>query len=203
MRLGNPEKALADRAHLPFERNASGMACALAILGNREEYLAQTGALLKDIDPASLNATDSNNTAWACVLMPGATPDPEKVVALARTGAAGAQGDELPNYLNTLGIALYRTGRDAEAVQVLARAEAISENPYNRVFLAMAHHRLGHKEVSLGYAKAFRTHMDESFGRTEAARHEKVLFLRELNSTMPPTPELAKPESPRPTKLAR
>ena len=62
----------------------------------------------------------------------------------------------------------------------------------------------GHKKQAENYASAYRKHMDESFGRTEAARHEKVLFLQELNQTMPPPiPELAKPESPLPTKLAR
>ena len=51
---------------------------------------------------------------------------PEKVVALARKGVAEALGEELPNYLNTLGIALYRTGHDSEAVEALQRSDEMS-----------------------------------------------------------------------------
>lgn len=188
MRLGNVAKAMEDRAALGLDRDPAGVSCALAIEGKQEEFLAHAEALLKKADIERLSATEANNLAWACVLMPGAVSQPETVVALARKGAAGAPREDLPNFLNTLGVALYRTRRDAEAIQTLDRTERLYGNPYNEVFLALVHHRLGHKEKAEGYAKKFREHMDESFGRTEAARHEKVLFLQELNEAMPPPP---------------
>ena len=185
MRMGEVEKALQDRVRLGFERNVGGKAFLLAIEDKREDYLAQTKALLKDADPEKMEAVQANNLAWMCLMMPDAVSLPDKVLALARKGAEGARGEDLPNFLNTLGVALYRTGRDAEAIQTFDRSDRMYGNPYNHVFLAMAHHRLGHKEEATAYAESFREHMDESFGRTEASRQEKVLFLRELNATMP------------------
>jgi WD40 repeat protein/serine/threonine protein kinase len=63
--------------------------------------------------------------AWvetACVLAPGA------------------------DYLTTRGIALYRLGRYAEALQTLKQADQLhgGSRPADLAFLAMAHHRLGH-----------------------------------------------------------
>ena len=186
MRLGNVQKAMEGRALLGFDRDPAGVSCAFAIEGKQEEFLAHAESLLKKADLGRLSAMEANNLAWACALMPGSVPQPETILKLARKGAAGATGEDVPNFLNTLGVALYRTGHDAEAIQALDRAELLYGNPYNEVFLALAHHRLGRKEKAEVYARKFREHMDESFGRTEASRYEKVLFLQELNEAMPP-----------------
>jgi uncharacterized protein HemY len=47
--------------------------------------------------------------------------------------------------LNTLGVALYRSRRYAEAAEVLSRSLALSQgyDAYDLFFLAMARHRLG------------------------------------------------------------
>jgi WD40 repeat protein len=57
------------------------------------------------------------------------------------------QGD----YLNTLGMALYRTGQYGRAVEILTRSEKLNAQakgllPDDLAFLAMAHQQLGHKE---------------------------------------------------------
>ena len=54
-----------------------------------------------------------------------------------------------PNRLNTLGAALYRAGRFEEAVRQLDRsveAHGAGGTPFDALFLAMAHHRLGRVE---------------------------------------------------------
>ena len=185
MRLGNPERALEGQAALGLAKGPAGVACVLALRGDRQGYLAHTGAILRAADLVKMESTEANNAAWTCVLMRGATPEPGKVVALSRKAVSRVSGADRANFRNTLGVALYRNSQDAEAVEVLKQAEAFESSPYNEVFLALAHRRLGHRAEAARFASAFRTHMDSTFGRTESVRQEKILFLRELDEAMP------------------
>jgi WD40 repeat protein/Flp pilus assembly protein TadD len=84
-----------------------------------------------------------NNEAWIIVNRPSAR-DPARAVALARVAVELTPDESL--HLNTLGVALYRAMRYAEAVPVLQRslvAGAGEADPYDLFFLAMARHRLG------------------------------------------------------------
>jgi Flp pilus assembly protein TadD len=50
-------------------------------------------------------------------------------------------------FLNTLGVAQYRVGQYQTALDTLLRADKMNQGiPEDVAFLAMAHHRLGHKE---------------------------------------------------------
>ena len=91
----------------------------------------------------------ANEVASACVLAPGLAVDPKAVVRLAESAVNGIPVELRPAALNTLGAALYRAGRYEEAIRRLEEgieARRRSEEPTDWPFLAMAHHRLGHRD---------------------------------------------------------
>jgi WD40 repeat protein len=93
--------------------------------------------------------------SWAVVQKGGAD---EATYRLALRHAEAAYRQSSPqeafyrDYLNTLGVAQYRVGQYAGALDSLARADALYSARvktgvyHNLAFLAMAHHRLGHKD---------------------------------------------------------
>jgi serine/threonine protein kinase/WD40 repeat protein len=89
-------------------------------------------------------AFELNNTAWSLATGPAHLRDPERAVSLARKAIARAPGTA--HYLNTLGVALYRAGRYAEAITTLERSLAARKgeaDAFDLFFLAMARHQLG------------------------------------------------------------
>jgi len=91
-----------------------------------------------------------NEYAWKLANAPASARNPERALTMAR------RCDELaPNrsmYLNTLGVALYRAGRHAEAIVTLDRSLATGRGAYDGYdlfFQAMAHWRLGNKPQAL------------------------------------------------------
>jgi Flp pilus assembly protein TadD len=101
----------------------------------------------------------ANDVAWASATTTIEEPDLGELVRLAELAVNGTPEDH--NFLTTLGAALYRAGRFAEAVRRLdegiqkRKGQILSED---LVFLAMAHHRLGHHDEA-------RRWLDQ-FGRT-------------------------------------
>ena len=86
----------------------------------------------------------ANTVAWTCALAPASTSDSDLIVRLAERAVAGSR-----NWynLNTLGAVLYRAGRHADAINALQ--EGIKNHgrggaAHDWLFLAMAHHALGH-----------------------------------------------------------
>ena len=85
-----------------------------------------------------------NNAAWTLCKAPRNNDDARKAVAMARRAVAIAVNNT--NYLNTLGVALYRAGNLTEAVAKLEKS--LAENggegdAFDHLFLAMAHQRMG------------------------------------------------------------
>jgi len=116
--------------------------------GDRAGWRRSNVALLDRFGGTS-NASTANKVAWACVLGPEGTADPEVPVRLAEAAVKGAPENGKAGYLNTLGAALYRAGRFDEAIRRLEEAIRLRNGvtlPEDWEFLAMAHHRLGHRD---------------------------------------------------------
>lgn len=185
--LGTP--GMAERFVASLRANADSdpvaEADALAFLNKRTEYIQYVEALLAQQDPQKASAKEANNAAWAALLMPGTPPQPEKVLALAERGATQAGPDEKATFLNTLGVTLYRLGRDTEAIYTLTTTEKLLSEPLNWPCLAMAYKREGNVTEAKKWANRYRTFMHSTFGLPERNRVEPLLFLRELNEAIP------------------
>jgi Flp pilus assembly protein TadD len=107
------------------------------------------------------NPWTANHVAWACALGPEATADPEAPVRLAQLAVRGTGAGEKHAVLNTLGAALYRAGLCAEAINRLEEANRLRGEeglPSAWPFLAMAHHRLGHRAEARRWLDRLREH---------------------------------------------
>ena len=91
----------------------------------------------------------ANHVAWCLVLDPGDVANHEASVRLAEIAAEGYRMDLKHFALKTLGAALYRAGRFEDAIRWLEERVRLSAGPEDAqdwAFLAMAHHRLGHRD---------------------------------------------------------
>jgi tetratricopeptide (TPR) repeat protein len=110
-------------------------------LGHRE--LAETDRK-RAVELPGGDAQHYNNLAWRLATGPAELRDPVQALALARKAVAMAPGQAI--YLNTLGVALFRAGLHAEAIDTLEKSLAASKGEsdgFDLFFLAMARHRLG------------------------------------------------------------
>jgi hypothetical protein len=108
------------------------------------------------VDPSHPEA--HNNLAWLLLTGPEALRDPAEALRLARK--AVDLNPERAIFLNTLGVALYRDVRHAEAVPVLQRSLGSGKgeaDAFDLFFLAMARHRLGEAAAARAdFARAVR-----------------------------------------------
>jgi WD40 repeat protein/tetratricopeptide (TPR) repeat protein/tRNA A-37 threonylcarbamoyl transferase component Bud32 len=120
-------------------------ALALAGAGDNQGYRKACAALLEKFGKTT-EPNSAYKVAWICLVGRDAGIDPAVLISLAEKAVAG---DPKSNaYLNTMGAALYRAGRFEAAIQRLSEALKAAGpdegTPYDWLFLAMAHHRLGH-----------------------------------------------------------
>jgi len=109
---------------------------------------AQVSALLSKYQQTT-DPNKANDVAWCCALAPGAVADPEAPVRLAEIALKDFPAEQKHLVLNTLGAALYRAGRFEDAIRRLEEGIQLrhgTEEPLDWPFLAMAHHRLGHRD---------------------------------------------------------
>jgi WD40 repeat protein len=114
--------------------------------GDESAYSEAGRELIEGFEAGELVPRIANNIAWACALGSRAVADYSRAVHLAEIATASRP---VSGRLNTLGAILYRAGRFEEAIQKLTRSVELQGNsgaPHDTLFLAMAHHRLGHAE---------------------------------------------------------
>jgi tetratricopeptide (TPR) repeat protein len=174
--LGRWEQAAAGFTRAIEQNNGNsyaqiGLAHAHLARGDIDSYRKACTRLLGDFGQ-SKDVNMVNAVAWTCIVAPEAVDDREAVVRCAQAVAktASKHSDKHPS-LQTLGAATYRAGRFQEAIGHLNDAlKALTEQGYlliisdpkaaggvssrlaqgddaqDWLFLAMAHHRLGHAE---------------------------------------------------------
>jgi tetratricopeptide (TPR) repeat protein len=112
-------------------------------LGRHEEARADRK---RAAEMPTRSAKELNGLAWKLATGPAHLRDPEEAVILARKSVAGASASDRAMCLNTLGVALYRAGRNAETIETLERSLAAGEgqsDAFDLYFLAMARFELG------------------------------------------------------------
>jgi WD40 repeat protein/tetratricopeptide (TPR) repeat protein len=154
LRLNRSEEALADfsaaLALRPFDAHLR--AYHGACLFNLERYAPALDQLelAFQTDPDTVRAMIRlggvvNNRAWELVTSPQPRRDPAIAARLAAFAVAFSPGEHAS--LNTLGVALYRAGRFAQAIESLEQSLEAGKgrfDGFDLFVLAMAHHRLGH-----------------------------------------------------------
>jgi serine/threonine protein kinase/WD40 repeat protein len=133
-----------------------GVAHYLAVRGKFYRELNQFEPAIADLEAALALEPDqqvfresladfSNSCAWVLAHSPTPRRDLDRAVTLARRATELWPGH--PNFLNTLGVVHYRTGRYDDAIATLERSRVAHHgrlDGFDLFFLAMAHHKLGH-----------------------------------------------------------
>ena len=151
-RLDRAAAVLAEAVRVMPDDAGLGRRWALVLLesGDREGWRGACAMLLDrfgwTIDPRA-----AGEVARTCALGPGAAADPAVPVRLAEVfaGSSWSGPEKVNNALSTLGAALYRAGRSDDAIRRLEeaiRTRGGAGAPRDWAFLAMAHHRLGHRD---------------------------------------------------------
>jgi serine/threonine protein kinase/WD40 repeat protein/tetratricopeptide (TPR) repeat protein len=179
LRLDRLEEALTDfSAALSLcPRDAHLRACKGACLLNLKRHAQALDELEPafESDPEAVRAIsnlaqDINKTAWELAKAKRAQLDPHTTVRVAALAVSIAPGKR--SSLNTLGVALYRAGKYAQAVDTLEKSLEAGKGQFDAFdlfFLAMAHHRLNQFERA-------RTCLDRA--RTWSEAHRRALSSR-------------------------
>lgn len=182
-RTGNRIKAA--QLWEPTLRSESMRVGFLAIQGAQAPYQAYVTSLLAE---GAQSSAQANEVAWAAVLLPQALEDYTPVVVLGERAVAGAERPEdHANALNTLGVALYRAGRYAEALTKLEESERAKPEMVNTVFIALCQHKLGQHQRAQSLADSYYNFVRDSLPVGSYNRIEYLLFEKELRATVPPS----------------
>jgi eukaryotic-like serine/threonine-protein kinase len=112
------------------------------------------------------NAWETNSVAWCCALTPVTFADTETPVKLAELALRRFPAAQKHFALSTLGATLYRAGRFRDAISRMEEGFRLrngTEEPADWPFLAMAHHRLGHRAEARGWLDRLRNRQPSTF----------------------------------------
>ncbi len=143
------------------------MTQAIRLRPNEAHYRAIRGSIhcaLKQLEPAIADleaalalkpdqyfvreqlALCCNTRAWELANGPESQRDVHRALSMAERAVALAPDQQ--NSLNTLGVVQYRAGRNADAITTLEQSLSAGHgqtDAFDLFYLAMAHHRLGHR----------------------------------------------------------
>ena len=129
-----------------------------------------------------------NDIAWMFVIGPDAVADYGPILQKARTAVESSPDESGSN--NTLGVALYRAGKYDQAVERLNLAVAKrggEDTASDWIFLALAHHRLGHAEEAGKWLQKAAAWIDRHAAKLPwPHRLEMELFRAEANAVVKP-----------------
>jgi tetratricopeptide (TPR) repeat protein len=147
-----------------------------------EDVLARHPA---EFGVAEFLAVCCNNLAWELANAPAPHRDLDRALAMIRRALAAAPDEA--GLLNTLGVIHYRAGRHAEAIATLRRSLPAGRgltDGFDLFFLAMAHHRLGHREEARAcYDRALRWLRDHQ-NRDEPSARDLAAFRAEAEAVL-------------------
>jgi WD40 repeat protein/tetratricopeptide (TPR) repeat protein len=110
------------------------------------EYARASADLQRALELDADRPETCNNLAWICLTGPRELRDPTKALSLAQRAVESRPGER--TFRNTLGVAYYRLGQFAKAVETL-EANVKFDYPligFDWLFLAMSHQRMGQSE---------------------------------------------------------
>ncbi len=147
-----------------------------------------TGSKPQPNGKETTDANALNSASWEVVRSPGKQPQAYRD-ALVKAEKASELEPANSNILNTLGVACYRTGAYARAVEILERTLPLNEKqhgsaqPADLAFLAMAHQQLGHTELAGKYLERLHLQVKKIKG---AIADESLAFLQEAEDLIEP-----------------
>jgi WD40 repeat protein/tetratricopeptide (TPR) repeat protein len=159
-KLKETDPSLYPQPWLPWYRHALTLLAA----GKKEEYRKACARMLERFKDTE-DAETAFFTAWTCALGPDALADFTAALRLAEK--ALAQGGQDARSHQAVGAILYRAGRLEEclkhfhAAQAAANPRELTASAYWYYFLAMADHRLGHKEEARRWFENAATETDK------------------------------------------
>jgi tetratricopeptide (TPR) repeat protein len=135
----------------------------LALLaGGDRDGLRKVASDLLDRFGETTDPSLAKCVAWACSLAPSAAGDYPRLVGLAEIAVKGLPATQKHDALNTLGAALYRAGRFEDSIRWLGEGIRLRNGrslPQAWAFLAMAHHRVGHRDEARRWLNRLHDHL--------------------------------------------
>jgi WD40 repeat protein len=181
---------------LLIEREAQGFVDALFAVPLLKvdvlEQIRHLSGITDEVRQKALALTDRyrdepepfNWASWAVVRNPAESADAYRL-ALRHAEIAHRLAPDSGFILNTLGVAQYRTGQYAQALQTLARSDQLNAAssrgslPADLAFLAMTHHQLGQLDQAAAYLDRLRQSLKAP---RSTGDEESQTFLREAEA---------------------
>jgi serine/threonine protein kinase len=139
---------------------------------------------LAALPPLTPSSSVLNDISWATVREPGQSADRyQRALRLSQKAVKLLPQNGM--ILNTLGVAQYRVGRYAEALDTLTQSDQLNRThrktsiPADLAFLAMTHHQLQHPDQARDFLGRLRAMLKES---AHAKNKESQAFLREAEA---------------------